>query len=321
MTVSAPDWRSRLAFSSSRTLVVIGTLGLSCRTVSVMSTAASSRLAATMTARARSTEARRSTSVRPGVADDPGQPDRVGLVDRPRLGVDDDDLVQRRPVGLQRADGAAALGAVAAHDDVLAHAGPPASDAELLARARGERLEGRPDQDEQEGDPQRRDHQDVDEPGAGGDRGDVAVAGGGEGDRRVVGRVEHRDLVAAGVPVAVAVEVDDQDGQGQHDRRDDDPAQHLADGGLLLVGDPDTGVLGLRGLPLAVHRGDDSERAARGGRDRRSVRSPGGAGSEPGRRTRVEPAAPPPEVRARGVPGSCEGARVPPPRVLSRSRW
>ena len=65
MTVSAPDWRSRLAFSSSRTLVVIGTLGFSCRTVRVMRTAASSRFAATMTARARSTEARRSTSVRP----------------------------------------------------------------------------------------------------------------------------------------------------------------------------------------------------------------------------------------------------------------
>jgi hypothetical protein len=64
MTVSAPDCRSRLAFSSSRTLVVIGTLGFSCRTVRVMRTAASSRLAATMTARARSTEARRSTSVR-----------------------------------------------------------------------------------------------------------------------------------------------------------------------------------------------------------------------------------------------------------------
>ena len=166
MTVSAPDCRSRLAFSSSRTLVVIGTLGLSCRTVSVMRTAASSRLAATMTARARSTEARRSTSVRPASPTMPVRPERVGLVDGPRLGVDDDDLVQRRAEGLQRADGAAALGAVAAHDDVLAHAGPPASDAELLPRARGERLEGRSDEDEQERDAQRRDQQDVDQPRA-----------------------------------------------------------------------------------------------------------------------------------------------------------
>ena len=74
MTMSAPECRSRLAFSSSRTLVVIVTLGLSWRTVSVMSTAASSRLAATMTARARCTEARASTSVRPASPTMPVRP-------------------------------------------------------------------------------------------------------------------------------------------------------------------------------------------------------------------------------------------------------
>jgi hypothetical protein len=77
ITESAPDWRSRLAFSSSRTLAVIGTVGLSWRTVSTISTAASSRLAATMTARAFSTDVRRSTSVRPASPTMPVNPDAV----------------------------------------------------------------------------------------------------------------------------------------------------------------------------------------------------------------------------------------------------
>ena len=181
-----------------------------------------------------------------GVADDAGEPEGVGLVDGPEVRVDDDDLVQRGAEGLQRADGAAALGAVAAHDDVLAHAGPPASDAELLPRARGERLEGRSDEDQQERDAQRGDQQDVDQPRARGDRRDVAVAGGREGDRRVVDGVEQGEADAVAVPVAVPVGVDDGDGDHEQDDGDQQPAPDLADGGGFLVGDVDAGVLGLR---------------------------------------------------------------------------
>ena len=36
--------------------------------------------------------------------------------------------------------------------------------------------------------------------------------------------------------------------------------QHLADRGLLLVGQLDAGVLGLRADPLVLHPGDSSER-------------------------------------------------------------
>src|SRR3712207_8566635 len=50
---------------------------------------------------------------------------------------------------------------------------------------------------------QRRDDQEVDQPGLVGDRGDVAVAGGGEGDRGVVGRVQQGDAAEV-VEVAVA---------------------------------------------------------------------------------------------------------------------
>ena len=203
-----------------------------------------------------------------GVADDPGEPERVGLVDRPGLGIDDHDLVQGRAEGLQRADGAAPLGAVTAHDDVLAHAGPPATDLELLPRARGERLESGSDEDEQERDAQRRDQQDVDQPRARRDRRDVAVAGGGEGDGRVVDRVEQGEADGVAVPVAVAVEVDDRHGEGEDGGGDDDPAPHLAYRRLLGVGQPDAGVLGLRSDRLELHPGDSNERRAPGARRR-----------------------------------------------------
>src|SRR3712207_7769318 len=49
-------------------------------------------------------------------------------------------------------------------------AGPPATDAELLPRARGQRLEGRSDEDDEEQHAQRRDNQEVDQPGLVGDR-------------------------------------------------------------------------------------------------------------------------------------------------------
>ena len=52
MTVVAPDWLSRRAFSASRTAAEIGTVLLSSRTVRVASVAVSSRLHVTTTARA-----------------------------------------------------------------------------------------------------------------------------------------------------------------------------------------------------------------------------------------------------------------------------
>ena len=213
-----------------------------------------------------------------GVADDAGEAERVGLVDGPRLGVDDDDLVQRRAEGLQRADGAAALGAVAAHDDVLAHAGPPATDAELLPRARGERLEGRSDEDEQEHDAQRRDEQDVDQPGARGDRRDVAVAGGRERDGRVVEGVEQRQADVVAVPVAVPVEVDDPDGEQQEDEADDDPAPRPGGPGTAPRGRAGHRCARSPGLPapLSTPR-TSSEPVPRGARRRTRSGQPTGA--------------------------------------------
>jgi hypothetical protein len=55
MTASAPDCRSRWAFSCSRTEATIVASGASSRAVRVISTAASSRSGATITERARST--------------------------------------------------------------------------------------------------------------------------------------------------------------------------------------------------------------------------------------------------------------------------
>src|SRR3712207_9005691 len=51
----------------------------------------------------------------------------------------------------------------------------PATDAELLAGARGQRLERRSDEDDQEEHAQRRDDGQVEQPGLVGDRRDVAV--------------------------------------------------------------------------------------------------------------------------------------------------
>ena len=64
ITASAPDCRSSGAFSSSRTAATIFAPRLSCRAVSVTSTAVSSRWVAMMICRARCTSARSSTSLR-----------------------------------------------------------------------------------------------------------------------------------------------------------------------------------------------------------------------------------------------------------------
>ena len=74
-----------------------------------------------------------------------------------------------------------------------------------------------------------RDHQGVDQPGLLRLRGDVAVAGRAERDGRVVERVEQRQ-VAAGVGVvvvALAVEVDEQDGAEEDRGGQEEPPPEL----------------------------------------------------------------------------------------------
>ena len=90
--------------------------------------------------------------------------------------------------------------------------------AELLAAAFGQHLDGRPDQHDQEDEPQRGDDQDVREPRGLGDRRDVAVAGRGQRDGRVVQGVEPGVDLPVEVAVVRALEVDD--------RRGDHHAQH-----------------------------------------------------------------------------------------------
>ena len=224
MTELAPLCVSRSAFSDSRTAATIVTSGASWRTVSVVRTAESSRLTATMTARARAISASRSTESLVDVPCTVAQARGGGVLDRVVLVLDDDDVLTRDPGLPQRAHGAAALGAVAADDDVVLHASPPASDVELVPRPFGEHLDRGADEHEDEQEPHRRDEQGVGEPGAPGDRRDVAVAGRGQRDGRVVERVDDRDRAVARVLVAVALDQDD-DPVDQHDgQRDRHPA-------------------------------------------------------------------------------------------------
>ena len=221
---SAPDCRSRCWFSASRTAAMILALGASSRAVSVTSTAVSSRLVATMIALACWAPASRSTSESVALAAHGHQPGALGALQRGRVVVDDDDVGRRDPVADHRGDGGPALGAVADDDGVVAHAAPPSLDLECLPRLRGQRLDRGTDQHDQERHPQRRDHQDVDQPRRRGERGDVAVAGGRQRHRRVVQAVQERQrsFVAVDVAVAVAVEVDDQHRGEQRRQRVDD---------------------------------------------------------------------------------------------------
>ena len=116
----------------------------------------------------------------------------LGAFERCGVLVDDDDVRGRHLVADHRGDRRPALGAVADDDGVVAHSAPPSLDLQCLARLRGQRLDGGADQHDQERDPQRRDHQDVDQPGRRGERGDVAVAGGRQRHRRVVEAVQER---------------------------------------------------------------------------------------------------------------------------------
>ena len=141
--------------------------------------------------------------------------------------VDDDDVRGCHLVADHRGDRRPALGAVSDDDGVVAHSAPPSLDLQCLARVGGQCFHRGTDQDDQERDPQRRDHQDVDQPGLGAERGDVAVAGGRQRYGRVVQAVQERQLVLLHVAVAVAVQVHDEhrreQGQGRVDDATDDP--------------------------------------------------------------------------------------------------
>jgi hypothetical protein len=159
------------------------------------------------------------------VALDGGDAVVTGVGDVVAVVVDDDDLVAVGAVVEQGAHRAAALGAVADDDGVVAQGGPPTVLPELLAGALGEDLERGADQHDEEQHAQRRDEQDVDRAREVAHRRDVAVAGGGEADRRVVHGVEEADLVVD-VAVALAVQPDD----GRHREHDGDRDDHaLAD--------------------------------------------------------------------------------------------
>ena len=196
MTELAPDCRISghvLAARGPRTTIQAS--GLSWRTVRVASTLESSRSVVMMTWLA-SDDARPAQHLAPGgVAGDHREPVGVRVLQRHRARVDDHDRLAVLAVVDQGLDRAAALGAVADDDDVLAHLLPPPGDPEHLAALRGEHLEGGPDQQHQEGDAQRGDHERVDQPGVARDGRDVAVPGRAERDGRVVDRVDQVDRV------------------------------------------------------------------------------------------------------------------------------
>ena len=173
---SAPDCSSRCWFSASRTAAMILALGASSRAVSVTRTAASSRLVATMIALACWALASRSTSESVAL---PRTVTSPALLARSRAAGSSSTTTMSAGaivVADHRGDRRPALGAVPDDDGVVAHFAPPSLDLQCLARLRGERLDGGTDQDDQERHPQRRDHQNVDQPRRRGDRGDVAVA-------------------------------------------------------------------------------------------------------------------------------------------------
>ncbi|EOM77154.1 hypothetical protein Rrhod_1524 [Rhodococcus rhodnii LMG 5362] len=92
----------------------------------------------------------------------------------------------------------------------------------VAPRTLGQRGECRPDEQQQEREAQRSHDDDLDEPGRGCRRGDVAVSGRRERGRRVVEGVDERQLVVA---VAVAIEVHDRRrDQQDRDRVPDPPA-------------------------------------------------------------------------------------------------
>ena len=174
------------------------------------------------------------------------------------VGVDDDDVGGLGAVAEQRLDGGPALGAVADDDRVVTHPGPPARDAERLPGALGEQLDGGADEDDEEQQPQRRDHQGRDQPGLRGDGDDVAVPGGRERHRRVVEGVVERDrAVAVVVDVARAAQPDDHRGEEQRAQRDGEAQQQRHDRGRRRRGhadQPDQRRVGQRtAAPRCVH--------------------------------------------------------------------
>ena len=225
-TEVAPDCRSRCTFSDSRTDATMRMSGASSRAVSVTRTAVSSRLVATTIALASGTPATRSTLDRVALPATVTRPAAEAASSWVRSVSTTTISVGLGAVAQQRLDRGAPLGAVADDDGVVTHAGPPALDPERLPRPLGEQLDRGADEGDEEDQPQRCDHDGGDQPGGVADRDDVAVAGGGDGNRGVVERVGEGDLACAvGVPVAVPAEVDDQRRDHEGAQRDREPLQ------------------------------------------------------------------------------------------------
>ena len=128
------------------------------------------------------------------------------------------------PLAAEHRDGAAALRAVAADDGVVVQASPPGALAEGLPRALGQHLQRGADEQDEEEDPGRCDDDGRRQSCPRRDRRDVAVAGRGDRDGRVVQGVEeaHRRPVQVAVPVPAEPgdERDDED-ERQGDRDPD----------------------------------------------------------------------------------------------------
>ena len=202
----------------------------------------SSRSVVMITCRAWATPARRSTSRRVASPVTTASPSACASPSAVLLGSTTTIRSAVDPVVLQGLDRAAALGAVADHDHVVVHALPPSGDPEHLSSLGGQHLQRRPDQQDQERDPQRRDDEGVDQPGVLGERRDVAVAGRAEGDGRVVDRVDQVDLPGrvGVVDVAAPVDVHQRDRDGQDPHRQQQPPGQLPPRGALAGREPDT---------------------------------------------------------------------------------
>jgi hypothetical protein len=125
--VSAPPWRRRWAFSSSRTAATIVAVGLSSRAVSVMRTGG-------VVAVGRDDDRPRLLDARlaQDVVDAASPATARGPRPRPARGLGrssmTDDLAEVDAAGLELVDGGAALGPVAADDGVVVQGLPPAGE-------------------------------------------------------------------------------------------------------------------------------------------------------------------------------------------------
>ena len=181
--------------------------------------------------------------------------------------------------------------------------------------------------------PQRRDDERVDQPGRRRDRRDVAVAGGAQGDRRVVDRVDqaHRPRGVGVVAVAGPVEVDQRDREARDRHRQQQPAAQLPHrrARVRRQSDPSSGLLGgvvghLANVP-ALECPSTARRPACPQVRLGVLRRPSGDGCVVRRDAGPPPGTPPTAAPAAGAASSRTGApagprprRLAPPRSRAR---